>query len=160
MLRKAFVLLGLAVLLSLLFPVPALLRQGGVDPQRLRLPGVDLAVLCALVAVLPALALARDGKLRERIPRWNVWIALVALCSLAFLLLHVSWSHELAASWLHEAIADGTLPLHVSERSLLRAIELAVRVGVMVCMVGVLLSLQSVPDEAELLAQRRRRKKT
>ena len=159
MLRRAFVLLGLAVLLSLLFPVPALLRQGGVDPQRLQLPGVDLAVLCALVAMLPAWALARDGKLRERIPRWNVWIALAALCSLAFLLLHVSWTNELAAAWLHEQIAAGNVPLHVSAHRLLQAIELGVRIGVLVCMVGVLLSLQSVPDEAELVAQRRRRRK-
>jgi hypothetical protein len=159
MFRRAVVLLGLAVLLSLLFPVPALLRQGGVDPQRLQLPGVDLAALCALVAVLPALLLARDGKLRERIPRWNVWIALLALCSLAFLLLHVSLSHEFAAAWLHEQIAAGNVPLHVSAGTLLHAGELAMRVGVLVCTMGVLLSLHSVPDEAQLLAQRRRRKK-
>lgn len=159
MLRRAVVLLGLAVLLSLLFPVPALLRQGGIDPHRLQLPGVDLAALCAVVAVLPAMALARDGKLRDRLPRWNVWIALVAFCSLVFLLLHVSWVRDAAAAWLHGAMADGTLPLHVSERTLLLGMELAARLGVLVCMVGVLVTLQSVPTEDEMIAQRRRQRR-
>ena len=58
MLRRAFVLLGLAVLLSLFFPVAALLRQGGIDAGSLWMPGVDLVVLCAVIAVLPAMLLA------------------------------------------------------------------------------------------------------
>ena len=160
MLRRAFVLLGLAVLLSLFFPVAVLLRQGGIDPHSVHVPGADLVVLCAVVAVLPAMLLARDGKLRDRIPRWNVWIALVPLFCLAFLLLHVSWTQEFAATWLHDAMADGTLPLHVPERRVLQVLELATRLGVIVCMVGVLLTLQAVPGEDEVPVQRRRSRKT
>lgn len=156
MLRRAFVLLGLAVLLSLFFPVAALMRQGGIDPSSLWMPGVDLVVLCAVIAVLPAMLLARDGQLRDRIPRWNVWIALVPVFCLLFLLLHVGWTKEFAATWLRDAMADGTLPLRVPEQGVLHVLELATRIGVVVCMTGVLLTLQAVPSEDEVLAQRRR----
>lgn len=158
MLRRASVLLGLAVLLSLLFPVQALLKEGGVDPSGLHLPVIDLAGLCAVAAVLPALLLARDAKLELRLPRWNRWIALVALFSLLFLLLHVSWSLDLAASYLRGAIADGTLPLRVSDRAVLHGAELAARIGVLVCMVGVLVHLHAVPDPDAVPPPRRRKK--
>ena len=106
--RRAFVLLGLAVLLSLFFPVAALLRQGGIDAGSLWMPGVDLVVLCAVIAVLPAMLLARDGQLRDRIPRWNVWIALVPVFCVLFLLLHVGWTKEFAATWLRRiGISNG-----------------------------------------------------
>ena len=149
MLRQAFVLLGLAVLLSLLFPLQALLKQGGVDPLAMRVPGVDLAVLCAAVALLPAWALARHGQLALRMPRWNLWIALLALCSLAFVLLHVQWSLDLAAQWLREQI-----PGH--EALALHAADLAARIGVLAGVAGVLVNLQSVPTEDELRPVRRR----
>lgn len=151
MLRQASVLLGLAVLLSLLFPVQPLLREGGVDPLAVRVPGVDLAVLCAGVALLPAWALARHGQLARRIPRWNLWIALLALCSLAFVLLHVQWSLDLLAQWLQERIpAQEGLALH--------AADLAARLGVLAGVAGVLVNLQSVPGDDELRPMRRARK--
>ena len=152
MLRQAFVLLGLAVLLSLLFPLQALLKEGGVDPLAMRVPGVDLAVLCAGVALLPAWALARHGQLARRMPRWNLWIALLALCSLAFVLLHVQWSLDLAAQWLREQI-----PGH--EALALHAADLAARIGVLAGVAGVLVNLQSVPTEEELVVVRRRSRK-
>ena len=158
MLRRASVLLGLAVLLSLLFPVGAVLKEGGIEPSALRLPGMDLAALCAVVALLPALLLARDAKLALRVPRWNAWIALLPLFSLLFILLHVSWSGELAGAWLRDAIAEGTLPLRVSEATVLRVAELAARLGVLVCLVGVLVNLESVPEEEPPVPQRRRKK--
>lgn len=152
MLRQAFVLLGLAVLLSLLFPLQALLKEGGVDPLAMRVPGVDLAVLCAGVALLPAWALARHGQLARRMPRWNLWIALLALCSLAFVLLHVQWSLDLAGQWLREQI-----PGH--EALALHAADLAARIGVLAGVAGVLVNLQSVPTEEELVVVRRRSRK-
>ena len=151
MLRQASVLLGLAVLLSLLFPLQALLRQGGVDPLAVHVPGVDLAVLCAAAALLPAWALARHGKLAHRIPRWNLWIALLAFCSLAFVLLHVQWSLDLAAQWLREQI-----PGH--EALALHAADLAVRLGVLAGVAGVLVNLQAVPSEDDLRPTRRARR--
>lgn len=148
MLRKASVLLGLAVLLSLLFPVKAVLEQSGVDPLLLPLPGMDLAALCAIVALLPAMLLCRHGELERRIPRWNPWLALLALCSVLFVLLHVSWSLDLATGYVREAVGpNGSLPLPVSGDGLLRATELAVRLGVLVCVMGVLVNLQATPSE-------------
>jgi len=152
MLRQASVLLGLAVLLSLLFPVQPLLREGGLDPLAVRLPGVDLAVLCALVALLPAWALARHGQLARRIPRWNPWIALLALCSLAFVLLHVQWSLDLLAQWLHEQIP-------AQQALALRAADFLARLGVLAGVAGVLVNLQSIPSEDELRLARRRSKR-
>lgn len=152
MLRQAIVLLGLAVLLSLLFPLQALLKQGGVDAHAWQLPGVDLAVLCAAVALLPAWALARHGQLAQRIPRWNLWVAVLALCSLAFVLLHVQWSQDLAAQWLREQI-----PGH--EVLALRLADVAARLGVLAGVAGVLVNLQSVPTEDELRPVRRRSRK-
>ena len=96
MLRNASVLLGLAVLLSLLFPVQALLREGGVDPHALHLRVVDLASLCALAALLPALWFFRDARLAQRIPRWSIWVALLAACSVLFLLLHMAMASAIA----------------------------------------------------------------
>jgi hypothetical protein len=157
MLRRASVLLGLAVLLSLLFPVQALLKEGGIEPSTVGLAGIDLAGVCALVAVLPALLLARDANLALRVPRWNPWIALLALFSLLFLLLHVSWAEELAGAWLREAITQGNVPVRVSEHAVLAGAELAARLGVLVCVVGVLVNLQGVPDEDAAAAPRRRK---
>jgi hypothetical protein len=157
MLRRTIVALGLAVLLSLLFPVRAVLEQGGVDPLQLRLPGIDLAALCAVVALLPAMALSRLGQLDRRMPRWNLWLALLALFSIVFVLLHVSWSLELASGYLHELLAQATLPLHVSERGLLRGAEFAARVGVLVSVTGVLVNLQATPDEDAAPPRRRAR---
>ena len=159
MLRKGFVLWGLAVLLSLLFPLKAVLRQSGVDPLALRLQGLDLAGLCAVLAMVPAMVLCRDGQLERRIPSWNVWVALLALFSLLFLLLHVSWSLELITATVRDAVApDGAMHLPVSHRVLMHGAELAARLGVLVCMVGVLVNLHAVPDPDAPVRKRRSRK--
>ena len=154
MLRKASVLLGLAVLLSLLFPVKALLAQASVDPVALRLAGVDLAGLCALAGLLPAMALCRDARVAERIPRWNAWLALLALSSIAFVLLHVTWSLDLATALLRDAVAGQA---GVSHLALVDASEFAVRVGVLVSTVGVLLNLHAAPDPDAVRPARRRK---
>lgn len=143
MLRKASVLLGLAVLLSLLFPVKPLLEGTGIDPQGWRLPVVDLAALCAVLAIPPAWFLFRDARLEARIPRWSVWVVLLALCSLLFLLLHVSWSADLFVAWVAGALADGLLPAWISRHALVDTIELAARLGVLVSLVGVLVHLET-----------------
>lgn len=159
MLRKASVLLGLAVLLSLLFPLKTVLRESGVDPLGLRLPGVDLAGLCAVIAVLPALFLCRDAQIATRIPHWNLWVALLALFSLLFLLLHVSWSLELLTDLVREAVAPGgSLPLAVSYTQVMHGAELGARLGVLVSLVGVLINLHPVPPPQA--PQTRRRKTT
>ena len=155
MLRRASVLLGLAVLLSLLFPVRVLLKEGGIEPSTVGLAGIDLAGICALVAVAPALLLARDAELAQRLPRWNPWIVLLALFSLLFLLSHASWSEEWAGAWLRDAIAQGGV--QVSDGAVLQAVEFSARLGVLVCLVGVLVNLESVPDDVESLLPRRRR---
>lgn len=158
MLRRTSVLVGLAVLLSLLFPVKALLAQGGVDPLALRPPGMDLAAACALVALLPSFALFRHGRLQERIARWNAWMALLALFSIAFVLLHVNWTHDFAAAYVREAIAPGgPLPLAIRSAWVMDVAELASRLGVLVCVLGVLVNLQQVPD-TEAAPPKRRRK--
>jgi len=143
MLRQASVLLGLAVLLSLLFPVRWLLKGSGIDPDGWGLPVVDLAALCAVLAIAPAWFLFHDARLARRIPRWSVWVVLLALCSLLFLLLHVSWSADLLVAWLAGAIADGLLPSTVSQHAWVDAVELAARVGVLVSVVGVLVHLET-----------------
>jgi hypothetical protein len=147
MLRRGFVLLGLAVLLSLLFPVKALLSQSGVDPARWSLRAIDLAAVCALVALLPSFVLFRDGRLAQRIPRWSVWVVLLALFSLLFLLLHVSWSLEIAMLLAKQAVAPGEFLSGMPAASLVNGIELAARLGVLVSAVGVLLNLDAAPDE-------------
>lgn len=147
--RQASVLLGLAVLLSLLFPVQPLLKGSGLDPVAWQLPVLDLAAAVALFAVLPAMLLFRDGQLAQRIPRWSVWVALLAVCSVLFLLLHVSWSLDLAAVHLRDLFPS------TSPHTLLDGIELASRLGVLVCLVGVLTHLESPPDEDQLARQRR-----
>ena len=86
------------------------------------------------------------------------WVALLALFSLLFLLLHVRWSEELAGAWLRDAVAQGTVPVRVSEHAVLAGAELAARLGVLVCLVGVLVNLQEVPHEDAPVAPRRRRK--
>jgi hypothetical protein len=159
MLRKASVLWGLAVLLSLLFPLKAVLRQTGVDPLALRLQGLDLAGLCAVLAMVPAIVLCRDGQLERRIPSWNVWVVLLALFSLLFLLLHVSWSLALVTDYVREVLAPGgAMPLPVSHRTVVHGAELAARLGVLVCMVGVLVNLHAVPDPDAPVRKRRSRK--
>jgi hypothetical protein len=159
MLRKASVLLGLAVLLSLLFPVKALLRESGVDPHALRLPVVDLASLCAVAAVLPALVLFRDAQLAQRIPRWSVWVGLLATCSVLFLLLHMNWSLELATSYAGEAVTGAGLPRAITPHRIIEALEFASRLGVLMALVGVLLQLEAVPSEDELVAAPAKRRK-
>lgn len=157
MLRKASVLLGLAVLLSLLFPVKAVLAEAGVDVAGGPVPGLDLAALCVLGALLPAYALFRDARLAHRIPAWSGWVALLAFCSLLFMLLHVSWSNDLAASYAQQALdaADGRVP-SVSPLTLLAGAELMARLGVLVSLVAVLLRLDAAPEDD---APVRRRKK-
>jgi hypothetical protein len=163
MLRKTSVLLGLAVLLSLLFPVQALLKEGGVDPLALRLPVVDLASFCVVAAMLPSMLLFHDAQLAHRIPRWNAWVALLAVCSVLFVLLHVSWSLEFATAYAHEAVAAGSLPRAITPLRIVNGLEFAARLGVLVALVGVLLRLDAVPEEGALdpepVPVKRRRKK-
>jgi hypothetical protein len=156
MLRRASVLLGLAVLLSLLFPVKALLKESGVDPLALQLPVVDLAVVCVLLGALPAFFMFRDAQLAHRIPRWSGWVVLLAVCSTLFLLLHVSWSHDLAASYVREALAGGGFGFAISDRAFLRGLELAARLGVLVSLVAVLVRLETVPEEGIVVPRRRK----
>jgi len=149
MLQRASVLLGLAILLSLLFPLHVALKEGGVDPRAFPVQGIDLAGLGALFAVLPSTALYRHGRLEERVSQWNAWIALLAVFSLLFLLLHLSWSHELLVAYLQESVA--------ADRWVLRGAELLVPLGVLVCMAGVLVNLHAIPEQP--IARRRRRSK-
>jgi hypothetical protein len=151
-LRRASVLLGMAVLLSLLFPLPVLLKQAGIDPIHVPVPGADLAALGVLLAIVPSMLMFRDGQLAQRIPRWSVRVALLAACSAAFLLLHMHWSHDLLSAQVQEA---GLLPSSVSHLALLDALELAARIGVLLAVVAVLLRLDApAADEAPV----RRRK--
>ena len=147
MLRKTIVLLGLAVLLSLLFPAKPWLKGVGMAPPDWRLSVLDLAALCALVAIAPAWVLFRDARVGPRIPRWSPWVMLLATCSLLFLLLHVSWSAELAEALAAGAIAEGVLPPWASQHALVDGLELAARVGVLLALVGVLLHLDTAPGE-------------
>lgn len=157
MLRRASVLVGLAVLLSLLFPVRAVLEQASVDPLQLQLPGMDLAALCAIVALLPAMALSRLGALDRRTPRWNLWLALLAFCSVLFVLLHVRWSLDLATGSVRDLLAASGAPAVVGEAALLRAAEIVARIGVLVSVVGVLVNLQATPDPDAPRPRRRAR---
>jgi multidrug transporter EmrE-like cation transporter len=148
MLRRASVLLGLAVLLSLIFPVQALLKETGVERFALRLPVADVAAIGVLLAMLPAFAMFRDARLAHRIPPWSAWVALLALCSVLFVLLHVSWSLDLATAYAREAVAGGVLPRAVSHLWIVEAVELAAKLGVLVSVVAVLMRLEATPDEA------------
>ena len=154
MLRRASVLLGIAVLLSLLFPVPALLKQAGIDPVHVPVPGADLAALGVLVALVPSMLLFRDGQLAQRIPRWSVRVALLAACSAAYLLLHMHWSQDLLSAQVQEA---GLLPASVSHLAVLDALEFAARIGVLVAVVAVLLRLDA-PASDDVPVRRRRSK--
>jgi hypothetical protein len=147
MLRKGSVLLGLAVLLSLLFPLQFLLQQGGVDPQVVQVPGADLAALSALVALVPARLLFGHGRLAERVPAWSAWVAVLACCSLLYLALHVQWSLAQVADLVADAIAASGMPASLSHASLVQALELLARIGVLVAGVAVLVRLDSPPDE-------------
>lgn len=153
MLQRASVLAGMAILLSLLFPFRLALEQNGIDPFDLPLAGVDLAGLGALAGVLPALALWRHGRLAQRIPRWSLWLAVLALFSLIFLLLHVHGSRELVTAQLHDAMAPGGGASHLL---LLECAELVSRLGVLAGMVGVLVNLRAVPEQP--IAKPRRKK--
>jgi hypothetical protein len=158
MLRRASVLLGLSVLLSLLFPVQAWLQESGLERHAMRLPVVDLAAACVVLALLPALAMFRDAQLAGRIPRRSVWVALLALSSLLFVLLHVSWSLELATAYARDAVAGGGLPPAVSHLTIVNGLELAARLGVLVSLVGVLMHLDGAPEEEAPVAAQRSRK--
>jgi hypothetical protein len=159
MLRRTSILLGLAILLSLLFPLSRALKESGVDPLALPPTGTDLAGLGVVVAVLPSMALYRHGRLAQRIPRWNLWLALLAVFSMLFLILHVSWSHELLTTYVQEAIGPGgNLPLSVSHLAVMRVAELTSRIGVLVCVVSALVNLHSVPNEDEAASKRRSRR--
>lgn len=152
MLRRASVLLGLAVLLSVVFPLKSLLAQSGA-PAVFRLANADLMVLCVLLAFVPALALFHDAHLARRIPRWNIWVTLLALFSVLFLLLHLPWALQLASSYAQDALPRGLRP-----GALLDALELGARLGVLVALVGVLLNLDAAPEEGREEPRRRRRK--
>jgi hypothetical protein len=148
MVQRAFVLWGLAVLLSLLFPIKLALKESGIDPLALPLAGIDLAGIGALIAVLPSLVLCRHARLEERLPRWNLWLALLAPSSVFFLLLHVSWSRDLVSAYVGEAVrAAGALPLPVSPPLVVQGADLASQLGVLVCVVGVLVNLRSASAE-------------
>lgn len=152
MLQRASVLAGLAILLSLLFPLRLALEQNGIDPLELRPAGVDLAGLGAIAGVLPAMALWRHGRLRRRIPRWHPWLAVLAVFSLLFVLLHVHGSRELLTEQLRAALAPGGGTSHLL---LLECAELVSRLGVLAGMVGVLVNLHALPEKP---IGRRRRK--
>jgi hypothetical protein len=156
MVHRAFVLWGLAVLLSLLFPLKLVVQESGLDPLALPLAGIDLAGVGALLAVLPALALCRHGRLGERIPRWNLWLALLAAFSVLFLLLHVSWSRDLVTGYVVDAMAaGGSLPLP-APLAVVQGVDLASQLGVLVCVVGVLVNLHAA--SADTAAKRGRKK--
>ena len=149
MVQRAFVLWGLAVLLSLLFPLKLALQESGVDPLALPLTGIDLAGIGALLAVLPSLVLCRHARLVERVPRWNLWLALLAPCSILFLLLHVSWSRDLVTGYVVAAMASaGSLPVAVAPLQVVQGADLASQLGVLVCVVGVLVNLHSASADA------------
>jgi len=157
MLQRAFVLLGMAILLSLLFPLKLALREGGIDPLSLPLNGLDLAGVGALLAVPPSLVLCRHGQLAQRTARWNLWLALLAVFAVVFLLLHVSWSRELATAYVRQAVdAGGLLPVPLPYLTVMSGAELASRVGVLVCMVGVLVNLQAAPEEGDTRPRRKK----
>lgn len=164
MLRSASILLGLGILLSLLFPLGVVLKESGVDPRTLSLPAIDLAAFGALVAILPALALCRHGQIDLRLPRWNIWLVLLALFSVLFLLLHVTWSLDLVTKYVREAVGPGgSMPLPISYLLLIDGAELASRLGVLVCVVGVLVHLQhpaTDPPPEEAAPRRRRRRRS
>lgn len=151
MLHRASVLAGLAILLSLLFPLRLALEHNGIAPIDLPLAGIDLAGLGAVAGMLPALALWRHGRLAQRIPRWNAWLGVLAVFSLLFVLLHVHGTRELVAAQLRDALAPGG----TSHLLLLECAELASRLGVLAGMVGVLVNLHAVPERP---IGRRRRK--
>lgn len=145
MLRQVSVLVGLAVLLSLLFPLQTLLHGSGAAPYAARLPLMDIAAAAALLAIGPALYLFRDAQLAQRLPRWTPWLALLAVCSLLFLLLHMHWSRELATLHARDLLAAG-LP-SVSPQRFISGLELASRLGVLVSLVGVLTRLEAAPED-------------
>lgn len=153
MLRKGSVLLGLAVLLSLLFPLQFLLQQGGVDPQAVPVPGADLAVLWTVVALVPARVLFGHGRLAERVPRWSAWVAVLACCSLVYLALHVQWSLAQVAAGVADAVAASGLSPSLPP-ALVQSLELLARMGVLVAGVAVLVRLDSPPDEDRSIISR------
>jgi hypothetical protein len=158
MVQRAFVLWGLAVLLSLLFPLKLALKESGVDPLALPLSGIDLAGIGALIAVVPALLLCRHARLDERVPRWNLWLALLVPSSVLFLLLHVSWSRDLLSAYVAEAVAAaGELPLPVSPPLVMQGADLASQLLVLMCVVGVLVNLRSAAAAED--APKRRKSK-
>lgn len=155
MLRNGSVLLGLAVLLSLLFPLQFLLQQGGLDPDAVQVPGADLAALSALVALVPARLLFGHGQLADRVPRWSAWVGVLACCSLAYVALHVQWSLAQMAEAAAEAIAASGLPPSPSlPHTVVQALELVARIGVLVAGVAVLVRLDSPPDEDRRMTSR------
>lgn len=154
MLRRTSMLIGMAILLSLLFPLKAMLKGGGIDPATLPLRGLDLAALGALVALLPALAFDRFGRFDARLLRWNTWLVLLGVFSVGFMALHVNWSLDLVTAYARDAIA-----LPVSHLAMIDVVDLACQVGVLVCVVGALVNLQSIAVEVEFPPRRAPRRK-
>lgn len=154
MLRRASVFLGLAVLLSLLFPLQGLLAEGGVDPAAFTTHVVDFAAMCVVLALLPAFLLFRDARLGQRIPPWSGWVALLAASSVLFMLLHVSWSLDLAIEYARQ-LAAGYSP-GISHLFILDLLELAARLLVLVSLVGVLMRLDAAPDDGAPVQRRRK----
>lgn len=154
MLRRTSMLLGMAILLSLLFPLKAMLKGSGVDPLALPLLGLDLAAAGALLAIPPAVALDHFGRFEARLLRWNAWLALLAVFSLVFLALHVHWSLDFLTAYARDAIA-----LPFSHLAVIDAVDLACQVGVLVCVVGALVNLQAITVEVEFPPRRPPRKR-
>jgi hypothetical protein len=69
-----------------------------------------------------------------------------------FLLLHFTWALELAATYAKQA-----LPPTIPHGPVLAGIELAARLGVLVSLVGVLVNLDSVPEDEPPPVKRRRK---
>lgn len=154
MLRKASVFLGLAVLLSLLFPLKGLLAEGEVDPAAFTTHVVDLAAMCVLLAMLPAFLLFRDARLAHRIPPWSGWVALLAVSSVLFMLLHVSWSLDLATEYARQWAAEYSPG--ISHLFILEVLELAARLAVLVSLVGVLMRLDAAPEDGAPVQRRKK----
>jgi hypothetical protein len=104
MLRGAIVVLGTAVVLSLLLPMRDWLKDGPVDRFAMAAPGLDLALACVLLAAVPALLLFRVEEIGARIPSsWGVW--LLAFFSLLFVAAHLESVYGLSLAYAHGKVS-------------------------------------------------------